>query len=223
MHCKYIEIELFSILFCIFTIILVIFIIDYIHPFTHLLYLYAEPNKNSDKDKEENQIDEKVEKKEQEQTKDSNKEKNKEKDNKNGNEKKSNKNKDSLYSAAQLDPSVYLSFFPIKQIDIPKIYQTKQNGETYRFNVTNPNGLVQVDETEKDNIFTKQNIDGSWRIDFGRPRIDIHTKDAGIIPDKAFLEENLSKNIIKHWDFSELKEKGYWYKPTDWKNIEVTL
>ncbi|MFB5600889.1 MAG: hypothetical protein ACE5SW_11770, partial [Nitrososphaeraceae archaeon] len=47
--------------------------------------------------------------------------------------------------------------------------------------------------------------------------------DAGIIPDKAFLEENLSKNIIKHWDFSELKEKGYWYKPTDWKNIEVTL
>ncbi len=28
---------------------------------------------------------------------------------------------------------------------------------------------------------------------------------------------------IQSWNFSELKEIGYWYKPSDWKNIEVTL
>ncbi len=28
---------------------------------------------------------------------------------------------------------------------------------------------------------------------------------------------------IQSWNFSELKEIGYWYKPSDWKNIGVTL
>jgi hypothetical protein len=30
-------------------------------------------------------------------------------------------------------------------------------------------------------------------------------------------------NKVQSWNFSELKEIGYWYKPTDWKNIEITL
>jgi hypothetical protein len=34
---------------------------------------------------------------------------------------------------------------------------------------------------------------------------------------------NLSDGKIQSWDYSELKKIGYWYKPTDWKNIEVTL
>ena len=33
----------------------------------------------------------------------------------------------------------------------------------------------------------------------------------------------MSKGKIQSWDYSELKKIGYWYKPTDWKNIEVTL
>ena len=115
------------------------------------------------------------------------------------------------------------SFFPIKRIVIPEVYETIPKGQTYRFNIDNPNDKVQVDKTDKSNVFTQQNIDGSWRIDYGRPRIDIHTKDAGILPDKVDQLNNLSKGKIQSWDFSELKKIGYWYKPTDWKNIEVTL
>jgi len=138
---------------------------------------------------------------------------------------KSSKNKKSIYSVEQLS-DYYKYYLPpkvIKKIDIPKVYETKPNGETYRFNISNPNGLIQVDERENENVFTQRNIDGGWRIDYGKPRIDIHTKDGGIIPDKAFLEENLSKNPVKHWNFSELKKQGYWYKPSDWTNVEVTL
>ena len=51
--------------------------------------------------------------------------------------------------------------------------------QTYRFNINNPNDKVQVDEGEHKTIFTQQNLDGSWRIDYGKPRIDIHTKNAG--------------------------------------------
>jgi hypothetical protein len=110
-----------------------------------------------------------------------------------------------------------------RNIVIPKIYQTAPNGSIYKFKYNNPNGKVQVDEEKNENIFTKQNKDGSWRIDYGRPRIDIFTKDAGILPDKQILQENLSKSGIQSWNFSELKEIGYWYKSTDWKNVEFTL
>src|ERR687897_366735 len=110
-----------------------------------------------------------------------------------------------------------------RNLAIPKIYQTAPDGETYDFNKTNPNDKVQVDKTDKSNVFTQQNKDGSWRIDFGKPRIDIHTKDAGILPDKVDQLSNLSNGKIQSWNFSELKDIGYWYKPSDWKNTEVTL
>src|SRR5680860_1397685 len=91
------------------------------------------------------------------------------------------KNKDIQYSnknynsdSDQMDPA-YRPFFPIKRIVIPEVYETIPNGQTYRFNINNPNDKVQVDKTDKDNIFTQQKLDGSWRIDYGKPRIDIHT------------------------------------------------
>ena len=106
---------------------------------------------------------------------------------------------------------------------IPQIYPSKVNGEKYRLNKTNPNDMIQVDEGKNDNIFTKKNKDGSWRVDEGRPRIDIFTKDAGILSDKQILQENLSESGIQSWNYSELKKIGYWYKPSDWKNVEITL
>ena len=113
---------------------------------------------------------------------------------------------------------------------IPQIYPSKINsdndnsiGEEFRLNKTNPNDMIQMDETKRDYIFTKQNKDGSWRIDEGRPRIDIFTKDAGILSNKQILQKNLSKSGIQSWNYSELKDIGYWYKPSDWKNVEVTL
>ena len=97
------------------------------------------------------------------------------------------------------------------------------NGQIYRFNINTPNYKGQVDKTDKSNVFTQQKIDESWRIDYGKPRIDIHTKDAGILPDKVDQLNNLSKGKIQSWNFSELKKIGYWYKPNDWKNTEITL
>jgi hypothetical protein len=192
------EITLY-LLFFMLIIVIIITITNYYHPTNHssILYIHAEPNDNN------------KEKEEQKQTKD------KDKDKKNSNKKQKS---DSSY----IDPA-YRSFFPIKRIVIPEVYETIPNGQTYRFDINNPNDKVQVDKTDKDNIFTKQNLDGSWRIDYGKPRIDIHTKDAGILPDKVDQLNNLSKGKIQSWNFSELKKIGYWYKPTDWKNIEVTL
>ena len=56
--------------------------------------------------------------------------------------------------------------------------------------VQNPNGKTQIDEEKDMNIFTKKNPDGSWRIDGGKPRIDIFTKDAGVLSNKQILQEN---------------------------------
>ena len=174
-----------------------------------LLDIHAEPDDdNKEKKEKENKIDK--EKKEQDQTKD--KDKDADKDKKNGNK----------IDNSDFDPA-YRSFFPIKRIVMPEVYETIPKGQTYRFNIDNPNDKVQVDKTDKSNVFTQQNIDGSWRIDYGKQRIDIHTKDAGILPDKVDQLNNLSKGKIQSWNYSELKRIGYWYKPTDWKNIEVTL
>jgi outer membrane biosynthesis protein TonB len=110
-----------------------------------------------------------------------------------------------------------------RNLAIPKVYPSIPDGESYRFNKTNPNDKVQVDKTDKSNVFTKQNKDGSWRIEYGKPRVDIHTRDAGVLPDKPEQLNNLSKGKIQSWNYSKLKDIGYWYKPSDWKNIEITL
>ena len=185
-----------------------------------LLDIHAEPDDdNKEKDdgeqKKENKLIDGNKEQDQTKDKDADKDEDADKDKENG-----NKNDNSDFD--QMDPA-YRSFFPIKRIVIPEVYETIPNGQTYRFNINNPNDKVQVDEGEHKTIFTQQNLDGSWRIDYGKPRIDIHTKDAGILPDKVGQLNNLSKGKIQSWNFSELKNIGYWYKPTDWKNIEVTL
>jgi hypothetical protein len=200
-------------------IVLIVTITNYNHTSDHLskLYIHAEPNDDNNKEKgdEKEEKETKIDKEEQEQTKDKDKDKDKDKEEEKGDKKEKS---DSSY----IDPA-YRSFFPIKRVVIPEVYETIPNGQTYRFNINNPNDKLQVDKTDKSNVFTKQNDDGSWRIDFGKPRIDIHTKDAGILPDKVDQLNNLSTGKIQSWDYSELKKIGYWYKPSDWKNIEVTL
>ena len=200
-----------SLLSCMLIIVITIISINHNRSSTplFLIDIHAETD-HDNKEKEEKEIKIDKEKKEQDQTKDKDKEA--DKDKKNGNK----------MGNPDFDPA-YRSFFPIKRIVIPEVYETIPKGQTYRFNIDNPNDKVQVDKTDKSNVFTQQNFDGSWRIDYGKPRIDIHTKDAGILPDKVDQLNNLSKGKIQSWNFSELKRIGYWYKPTDWKNIEVTL
>ena len=202
-------------LFLISIVITIITIINYNYSSNRLLSLFilAEPDNNK-KEKEENDSDNKKEKEDKEEQEQTKEDEDKEEE---------NSNKKSNSKTYQIDPR-YRSFFPpIKQIVIPEIYHSVPNGETYRFNRTNPNDQVQVDEGENKKVFTQQNYEDIWRIDGGKPRIDIHTKDAGIIPDKQIVDKNMSKSIVQSWNFSELKEVGYWHKPSDWKNVEVTL
>ena len=229
-----IEITLFSLLLCcILTIIIVITIINY--NYNHsiinflLFYYIFKPNQTitimiTDKKGEEDKDTEKKEK-DKEKDKDKNKkkeEKKLEKKDKQEEEEEEVKEENDTSSWTYVDKDL-ITKYNYRNLAIPKIYQNAPDGETYRFNKTNPNDKVQVDKTDKSNVFTKQNKDGSWRIDFGKPRIDIHTKDAGILPDKGDQLNNLSEGKIQSWNYSELKDIGYWYKPSDWKNTEVTL
>ena len=205
-----IKITIFCLLYCILTFVTITTIINY-NDFNNQLYtvyIQAEPSNNNNENEEE------IEDKEEKEEKDGKKEENKNEINyheKDNNDSWTNADKD------------LITQYNYRNLAIPKVYQTAPNGSIYQLKHDNPNGKVQVDESENENVFTKQNRDGSWRIDYGRPRIDIHTKDAGILPDKVEQLNNLSKGKIQSWDFSELKKIGYWYKPTDWKNIEVTL
>ena len=205
-----IKITLFSsLLFCILTIVISITIINYSYhhsdnqQFSTPFYIQAKSdNKDNDKkgeDKDKNKTKEEKKIKKQE---------------------KSEEEYDNNWTRADQN---LITKYNYRNLAIPKIYQNAPDGEAYRFNKTNPNDKVQIDKTDKSNVFTKQNKDGSWRIDFGKPRIDIHTKDAGILPDKVDQLNNLSEGKIQSWNYSELKDIGYWYKPSDWKNTEVTL
>ena len=103
------------------------------------------------------------------------------------------------YDQKQIEEKKETSFFPDREnslqytyinIKIPQIYQKAANGSTYKFNSTNPNAKTQIDEEKDTNIFTKKNNDGSWKIDGGKPRLDIFTKDAGVLSNKQILQEN---------------------------------
>ncbi|MDR4511123.1 MAG: hypothetical protein MRJ93_05390 [Nitrososphaeraceae archaeon] len=100
---------------------------------------------------------------------------------------------------------------------IQQIYPTKLTGEVYRFNNSKPNDMIQVNENEDPTIFSKKNTDNSWRVDPGKTRIEIFTKDAG-----ALSEENLKLKATS-WNYEELRKIGYWLSAQDWKNIEFTL
>ena len=110
-----------------------------------------------------------------------------------------------------------LYFPPLEKKEIDPIYQDNPKGEYYRFNIENPNDLKQVDETKNKEIFSKRNIDGSWKVDKGTTRIDIFTKQAGVLTQKEMMEQ------IKSWNFDILNKQGYWLYPNDFKNIEITL
>ena len=102
-------------------------------------------------------------------------------------------------------------------INIPQIYPNKPNEEIYRFNHIQPNGLKQVNETEDPTVFSKKNLDNSWKVDKGKTRIEIFTKQAGTLSEESLKEKATT------WNYEELRKVGYWLNSKDWKNIEFTL
>jgi hypothetical protein len=204
MQSDHMKITLFSLLICFLIFVTIILFINYNKNQFYTVYIQAETDNNDNNNNNKEQGKEEKEKK-----KDENKKEIK------------SQGKDDL-SWTKTDQDL-ITKYNYRNLVIPKVYPTAPHGSKYQLKHDNPNGLIQVDETENENVFTKQNRDGSWRIEYGRPRIDIHTKDAGILPDKVDQLNNLSKGKIQSWNYSELKDIGYWYKPSDWKNVEVTL
>jgi hypothetical protein len=94
---------------------------------------------------------------------------------------------------------------------IIEIYPTSNYGETWFFNSTNPDD-GQFDPN-KANI--TKNSDGSWHVQPGITRMLAFTKSSGDLSDA--IRSNLST-----YNYSQLSQIGYWYKPTDWKNVEIT-
>ena len=110
-----------------------------------------------------------------------------------------------------------------EDLKLPQIYPTAPQGQVYRFDSSNPNDKFQVDEEKNDNIFTHENKDGSWNVEYGTVRIDIFTPDSGILDKNLILKKNSNESIVQSWNFSDLRNLGYWYKPSDWKNVEFTV
>ena len=95
--------------------------------------------------------------------------------------------------------------------DVRKIYPTSAGGETWFFNPDNP-----VDgQFDSNGAEISKNSDGSWHLKPGTTRMNVFTKSAGLLSDKQ-------RSNLTTYDYSALAQKGYWYKPTDWKNVEAT-
>jgi F5/8 type C domain len=94
---------------------------------------------------------------------------------------------------------------------VQMIYPTVAGGETWYFNPNNP-----VDgQFDSNGAEISKNSDGSWHLKPGTTRMNVYTNSAGL------LSDNQRSNMATY-DFSALAQKGYWYKPTDWKNVEAT-
>jgi hypothetical protein len=99
----------------------------------------------------------------------------------------------------------FTSYFD--RFGIKKIYPTKKDGFEWFMNNSDPTSDPYLHNYKN---FVK-NEDGSYNIG-ERSRMGVYSKD-GI----DYQEGNMVT-----YDFTELSKKGYWYKPSDWKNVEIT-
>lgn len=90
---------------------------------------------------------------------------------------------------------------------IMKIYDTKPGTFEWYMNMQEPKDDPRVYNDGK----VEKNNDNSYNIG-DESRLSVYSKD-------GIESEDGNKDT---YDFSELRQKGYWYKPTDWKNLEIT-
>jgi hypothetical protein len=94
---------------------------------------------------------------------------------------------------------------------VSELFPTANKGETWFFNSSHP--IDGQFDPNKANI--TRNSDGSWHVEPGITRMLAFTKSAGDLSDA--IRSNLST-----YNYSQLSQIGYWYKPSDWKNVEIT-
>lgn len=90
---------------------------------------------------------------------------------------------------------------------IRKIYDTKPGGFEWYMNMDDPEEDPHLNNYG--NI--QENDNNSYNIG-DRSRLSVYSED-GIDNDEGNMDT---------YDFPKLREKGYWHKPTDWKNVEIT-
>ena len=90
---------------------------------------------------------------------------------------------------------------------IKKIYPTKKSGFEWFMNNYDPESDSYLHNYKS----IVKNEDGSYNIG-ERSRMGVYSKDGIGYP----------KRNMETYNFTELSKKGYWYKPTDWKNVEIT-
>ena len=96
---------------------------------------------------------------------------------------------------------------------VKMIYPTISGGQTWFFNPTNPDD----GQFDRNGAQISKNSDGSsWHLQPGTTRMLAFTKDSGFPSDEV-------RSTLPTYDYSKLTQTGYWYKPTDWKNLEITM
>lgn len=94
---------------------------------------------------------------------------------------------------------------------VSELFPTANKGQTWFFNSSHP-----IDgQFDPNNANITRNSDGSWHVEPGITRMLAFTKSSGDLSDA--IRSNLST-----YNYSQLSQIGYWYKPSDWKNVEIT-
>jgi hypothetical protein len=101
---------------------------------------------------------------------------------------------------------------PAARDGVKMIYPTLTGGETWFFNPTNPND----GQFDRNGAEISKNSDGSWHLKPGTTRMLAFTKSSGLPSDEV-------RSSLPTYDYSRLAQTGYFYKPTDWKNMEITI
>ena len=95
---------------------------------------------------------------------------------------------------------------------VKTIYPTLSGGETWFFNPVNPDD----GQFDRNGAEISKNTDGSWHLKPGTTRMLAFTKSSGFPSDEV-------RSSLPTYDYSRLPQIGYFYKPTDWKNVEITI
>jgi hypothetical protein len=120
-----------------------------------------------------------------------------------------------VYYNYNIQPTIPRPTLPPSTIDIVTkkdniIYPTKLQADEW---FMDPITLTK-DKRFDPNAKLIQNSDGSWSVDSkGQTRLNVWTRGSG----------NYRQNGgIDTYNHSVIEARGYWYKPSDWKNVEMT-
>jgi hypothetical protein len=100
------------------------------------------------------------------------------------------------------------NFSELDIFGIKKIYPTKKGSFEWFMNNSDPESDPYLHNYKN---IVKNEDDESYNIG-ERSRMGVYSKDGIGYP----------KEHMQTYNFTELSKKGYWYKPSDWKNVEIT-